>query len=58
MYIMATSISALQKEVIELREDVERIKHVLYDEGELTVYAEQAIKKARARSQFSYVDFK
>ena len=55
---MVTSIDALQREVVQLQKDVEHIKHILYDEGELTEEAEQAIEKARSRPRSDYIELK
>jgi len=55
-YLMSHSLDELQKEVVQLRKDVDDMKHILHEDGELTEYAERAIEKARGRPESDYIE--
>lgn len=50
------NIEAIQEEIKKLREDVDRLKLLVDDEGELTKETLQAIEDARKTPESEYVE--
>lgn len=53
---MSESLDRIHKDIIDLKRDVEFIKHVLKEDFELSDYARQKLKKARATPKAKYVN--
>ncbi len=53
---MATSIDSIQRELIDIKKDVEFIKNVLSEDFELSDYAKKGLKEARETPESEYVD--
>ena len=54
--VMATSIDSIQRELIDIKKDVEFIKNVLSEDFELSDYAKKGLKEARETPESEYVD--
>ena len=52
---MSGTLKMIQKDLEQLKNDVEVIKHVLIDEGELTAEAKLRLDTARKMPQSTYV---
>ncbi len=48
------NINHLHKEIVAIKQDVELIKNILYEEGELTEEAKKRLAKARATPRSAY----
>ncbi|MFW5991204.1 MAG: hypothetical protein ACOCQX_03160 [Candidatus Nanoarchaeia archaeon] len=53
---MATEIKQLQKEIQDMRNDIEQIKDMLKEDYELSDYAKRQLKEARETPESDYVD--
>lgn len=52
------NIETIQEEVKRLREDVDRLKRIVDDEGDLTADTLRAIKDARKTPESDYVELR
>lgn len=51
-----TELEKIHKDIIDLKKDMEFIKHVLREDFELSEYAKKSLKKARATPKSKYVN--
>lgn len=53
---MAIDLEHLHKDLLELKRDMNVIKHILSEEGKLSDWAKAELKKARAEPEENYSD--
>lgn len=53
---MTTATKIIQQELLEIKKDVEFIKHLLSEDFELSDYAKRALKEARKTLESEYVN--
>lgn len=49
-------IQHIHEDILKLQRDISVIKHILSEEGELTEWAKEALKKAREEPESEYTD--
>ena len=53
---MTSSTKIIQQELIDIKRDVEFIKHILSEDFELSDYAKKALKEARETPESEYIN--
>ena len=52
---METTLEHLHKDLVTVKNDIQLIKNILAEEGELTVWAKKELEKARQTPENEYV---